>query len=404
VLLVTRRVCIHVGLPKTGTTYLQETLWLSQERLAEHGVLVPGANHQFQRFAFWDLMGRRLKGVDQTVVPGKWHELVAAARQWSGRQVLLSDEFLANARPAIVRRIVRAFEPAEVHVVVTVRDLGRVMGSMWQQNVASGHTWSWSEFVAAVRDPEEGPVTASFAFWLRHDLKAVLSAWQSAVPPERIHIVVVPPADATATRLLELFARAADLDVNTLTPAAKRANLSIGATEAALLRRLNLSLEGRLNERQYQYMINRVVRPALGENTAGSRIQLPESQRDWVMERSDEVIKLLENGPYDIVGELDDLRPVLDGAAVADPDNVSDRDLANSAVAVLSAAVEYHAQYWWRTRRGGKQAAAGRRERLASASRAFGFRVKAQALAGADRNPILAKAARWYLRYARRDV
>src|SRR5262245_6225333 len=162
-----RRVNIHVGLPKTGTTYVQQTLWESRQQLAHDGVLVPGESHQVQRRAFWDLLGRRLRGVEQTKVPGSWQELVDTAQRWTGRQVLLSEEFLVNARPAHVRRMVRAFEPAEVHVIVTVRDLARVIGSMWQQELSKGRTWPWSEFVAAVRDPEHGPATAGVGFWLR---------------------------------------------------------------------------------------------------------------------------------------------------------------------------------------------------------------------------------------------
>ena len=37
-----RRVFIHLGLPKTATTYLQTILWGSRERLRADGVLLPG--------------------------------------------------------------------------------------------------------------------------------------------------------------------------------------------------------------------------------------------------------------------------------------------------------------------------------------------------------------------------
>ena len=36
------RVYLHIGAPKTGTTYLQEVLFTNRARLAEHGVLYPG--------------------------------------------------------------------------------------------------------------------------------------------------------------------------------------------------------------------------------------------------------------------------------------------------------------------------------------------------------------------------
>lgn len=397
-----RRIYIHVGLPKTGTTYLQQTLWESQKRLADDGVLVPGDSHQAQRRAFWDLLGRRLRGVEQAKVPGAWQELVETAQRWTGRQVLLSEEFLVNARPAHVRRIVRAFEPAEVHVVVTLRDLGRVIGSMWQQELSKGRTWAWSEFVAAVQDPEQGPATAGVGFWLRQDLKKVLATWTTAVPPERIHVVVVPPAGSPSTRILELFAAATDIEASTLTPATKLGNPSVGVAETELLRRLNEGLAGKLNERQYLHMVNQAVKPVLRQRTTSTRIRLPESQRGWVTERSNEMIEMLKNGPYDIVGELGDLLPTDDVHAGGDPDQVADKDLAEAAIASLTATVEHYAAYWWRTKKRDQSSGAGRRERVASAGRALGYQARVRALERADRNPLLARAARLYLRWTTR--
>ncbi len=397
-----RRIYIHVGLYKTGTTYLQRALWESQQQLAEDGVLLPGDSHQAQRRAFWDLLGRRFRGVEQAKVPGAWQELVETARQWTGREVLLSEEFLVNARPAHVRRIVRAFEPAEVHVVITVRDLGRVIGSTWQQEVSRGRTWAWSEFVAAVRDPEQGPATAGVAFWLRQDLKKVLATWTTAVPPERIHVVVVPPAGSPSTRILELFAAATDVEVSTLTATTELGNPSVGAAETELLRRLNEGLAGKLNERQYRRMVERAVKPVLRKRTTSTRIRLPESQRAWVAERSNEMIEILTNGPYDIVGELGDLLPSDDVYAGGDPDQVADKDLAEAAIASLTATVEHYAAYWWRTKKRDQSSVAGRRERIASAGRALGYRARVGALERADRNPMLARAARMYLRWTTR--
>ena len=36
------RVFLHVGAPKSGTTFLQTVLWDNRKRLADNGVLVPG--------------------------------------------------------------------------------------------------------------------------------------------------------------------------------------------------------------------------------------------------------------------------------------------------------------------------------------------------------------------------
>jgi hypothetical protein len=399
---VPRRVYIHVGLQKTGTTYLQQTLWNSRERLRQDGVLVPGKSHQFQRFAFWDLFGRRLRGVDQPRVPGSWQALVEETRQWDGRQVLLSDEFLANARPAHARRMVKAFEPAEVHVVVTVRDLGRVLGSMWQQELSKGRTWPLAEFVEAVRRPEEGPSTAGVAFWLRQDLRKVLGTWETVVPPERIHVVVVPRTAASTARLVELFATATDLDVDMLTPAATAANTSVGVVGTELLRRLNEGLAGRLDERRYLGMVDRVVKPALREGTTPTPIRIPESHRDWVVERSEELIEVLRQGRYDVVGDIDDLRPDTERDFGSDSAEVDDRALADAAITALTATVAYHSAQRAPGRRPRRAPAAGGRQRWSSAARALGYRVKVGVLERADRNAVLARVATLYLRRTRR--
>lgn len=159
-------VYLHIGLKKTGTSYLQRVLWLSRERLAADGVLVPGRTRQSQTRAVWDLMGRRLRGRDQAGSVGSWHELVSAATGWSGSHVVISEETLSMLRPRQVRRAVRAFAPARVHVVVTARDLAEVICSTWQQQLGKRRTWSWDEYASAVRDPRSGPVTAGIAFWL----------------------------------------------------------------------------------------------------------------------------------------------------------------------------------------------------------------------------------------------
>ncbi len=392
------RVDIHVGLPKTGTTYLQQTLWLSRDRLADDGVLVPGENHQAQRFAFWDLLGRRLQGVDQPRVPGAWKVLVETVRGWSGHQVVLSDEFLVNARPNHVRRIVRAFEPADVHVTVTVRDLARVIVSTWQQEVSKGRTWTLPEFVAAVRDPDRGPATAGVGFWLRHDLQRVLAAWETGVPQQRVHVVVVPPAGSPPTALVERYAAAIGLKSAWVTPAPREANPSVGAPETELLRRLNEHLDGRLNERQYLHMVNRVVKPVLRQRTSTPRIRLPGGQLEWLQQRTDELVELLGCGRYDVVGDPADLRPSAGSDAADEPDEPSDTDLAEAALVVLAATVEDYAGYWWRSRRRPVDSAATPASRVTSAARALGYQAKVRALDAADDNRVVAKAAQWYLR------
>ena len=408
---MTERVYIHVGLPKTGTTYLQACLLESRKALAADGVLVPGKHHQFQTAAFWDLLGRRLRGVDQQGVAGGWGRLLDATTPWTGRSVVLSEEFLVNARKAHVKKVVQAFAPAEVHVVVTVRDLGRVLGSMWQQELSKGRTWTWAEFVAAVRDPGEGPATAGVAFWLRQDLARVLATWESEVPQERIHVVVVPPSGTPPERLLELFAEATELSMSTLTPTTARDNSSVGVVETELLRRLNEGLGDRLNERQYLYLVNRVLKPVLHERASGTPFRLPVLRARLGGREDRATVALLAAGGYHVVGDPAHLVPAPDAdpdssddapATGTDPGAVEDADLLAAALTALTGTVEHYGDYWWRTHKRRAAASAGAAERAASGARALGYRAKVGALERAIRNRVLGWAARRYLAWRTR--
>lgn len=388
---------IHVGLPKTGTSYVQSTLWRSQERLAGQGVSVPGEHRQFQRRAVWDLIGRRL-GDDEPDVPGSWRALIQHVQSGTEPTVILSEEFLVHARRPHVRRIVRDLEPAEVHIVVTVREVTRVIGSMWQHEVSQGATWPWAEFVSAVRDPEHGPPTAGVGFWLRYDLRKVLSVWETAVAAERIHVVIVPPEDASPTLLLERFAEATGISATALTRPEKRVNTSVGVAETEMVRRLNESLDGRLNERQYIRVFDNAVKPALRAGNGSARLRMPDELRGWLSDHSDQLIAFLRTSSYGVVGDLDDLRPQAAAFEGTDPAEVADAELFAAALSALTGTVDHYASFWWRVRRRKEAVDVDAKTRLVSAGRALGFKARTQALRLADHNKLFARAARSYLR------
>ena len=56
-------VYFHIGLHKTGTTYVQNVLRANRQNLRDQRVLYPGGEgFPVQVFAVWDLLGRRPKG------------------------------------------------------------------------------------------------------------------------------------------------------------------------------------------------------------------------------------------------------------------------------------------------------------------------------------------------------
>jgi hypothetical protein len=397
-------VFLHIGLPKTGTSYLQSALSNSRARLAAEGVLVPGNRRNAHTLEVWDFLGRRPRGADQSNVSGSWDAMVAAVTAWTGSHAVVSSELLSSANDRQVRRAVRSFGPAQVHLVVTVRDLARVIPATWQQELTKGRLWSWEEYVAAVRDPESGPATAGVAFWLRQDLVRVLDVWEAVVPRERIHLVTVPPAGSPPARLLARFAEAVRVDPGWLdvdiTPTT--GNTSVGMVEAEVLRQLNAGLGGRLNERQYTRVVQFAVKPALQQQANDTPIALSTDDHKWVEEQAGALVTTLRSRGHDVIGNLDDLVPPsqssgLDSTA---PSEVPSDRLATAAIAALVGVAEAYGTFWWRLRRSDQSTDAPAGARLSSWARSVAGRARAEALDRADRSPLLHRAA---LRYARRS-
>src|SRR6476661_11253638 len=99
---MTRGVYLHVGAPKTGTTYLQDRLALNKGELARHGVHYPLQLHASQFRPALDLLQMPWGGL-QVDVDGEWDALAARVRRLDGT-VIISHEILAAAKPGQVKR------------------------------------------------------------------------------------------------------------------------------------------------------------------------------------------------------------------------------------------------------------------------------------------------------------
>lgn len=127
---------------------------------------------------------------------------------YQGNTIVFSEEGLAGARRRHARQLVDALAPHRVHVVLTVRDLARLLTSAWQQSVVMGR----GEDVAGVPRqrprPEHGTISLATKFWLKHDITRVLDVWGAVVPRERVLVVTVPPPGTPAGVLFVRFGEA----------------------------------------------------------------------------------------------------------------------------------------------------------------------------------------------------
>ena len=393
-----KRIFLHVGLPKTGTTTLQSAFHRSRTSLLADGMLFPGERPLDQRRAMYDFLGRRIPGDDEQVA-GAFARLVAEINVFEGESVLISEELLGLARPRAVRRLARELAPHRLHVVLGVRDLGRTLVAAWQQEIVREGTMPWTDYVRAVGDPREG-ASAGVAFWMRHDPLRVLDAWESVVPRDCVHLVTVPRAGTGPEELVERFTRTLGLADGTLSHDTPIRNKSLGVVGTEVVRRLNLNLDNQLPQRQYINLIEEGVRPGLTDMPDRPVQLTTDDAASWVIDRAAATVDELRRRGYTVEGDLDELhpRPADPGArAVGD---IDERELLHATEQALTSAALAHGALFQRHRRAVRRQhgdAPGRREVMASTARAAGFRARVAALERADRSRLLGWAARKYL-------
>ncbi|NNG96189.1 hypothetical protein [Gordonia araii] len=317
-------VFVHIGLPKTGTTHVQDRLWRNRDHALTAGLLYPGDAIDDHFHAAAHLQPERYLDWVDPEHKQAWPTMVAQMRAWPGAS-LVSHELFATANAEQIAQLVGDLDFAdEVHVIATVRDLARQLPSAWQENVKNQRRGTFGEFVDAVAERansadlshgEEGP------FWEFQDFVRILDDWSRVVPQERIHVVTVPQRGAQGDGLWERFLSVLQVDPTALSAPIESSNSSLSAAQAEFLRQLN----DRLQPTDVEWArYERVVKGELigGVLFAGERGEpqgLSAEQRFWASRQAKRMTAALAERDYDIVGSLDELAVAEQAGADAQP-------------------------------------------------------------------------------------
>lgn len=299
-----RKVFIHLGLPKTGTTYLQTIMWADRERMREQGVLLPGRE---RRDHLWTTRIIRedphLTTYDERVRES-WGVLRDEIAAWEGT-ALISHEFFAGAAPEQAAGMVVALAPAEVHLILTARENVGLYSGGWQESLKNRDTRTMAEFAAA----EVSESSMSVWNWRTLDLRLVLERWAPTVPAERVHVIPMPgPAEPRDT-LWRRFAGLIGLDPEAFDLSATFDNPSMGVAEAETLRRVNDHIHTPEFERPFDRGV--YIRTFLADERLATR----PGERYWptddvvaeCRERAAAAVEHVRAAGYDVIGDLESL-------------------------------------------------------------------------------------------------
>jgi hypothetical protein len=303
---VRRRVFLHVGSPKTGTTFLQNVLWAQRPLAREQGLLLPMERFADHYLASLDVRG--LAGAPQHPprAVGMWQRMVEESLAFDGSVLISHELFAAASREQAARAVASFGGDTEVHVVLTARDLVRQISAEWQEHVKHRSTTPFPTFVRALR----ADTARTSWFWKVQSFSGVLERWGADLPPERVHVVTVPPSGSDPGILWGRFASLLGLNPDAYDLEPGRSNSSLSATGAELLRRVNVELGDRLPlPGPYPMTVKDVLAHRVLAARSGPSLRLAADDIAFARGESLAIVDRLGSLGFDVVGDLAELVP-----------------------------------------------------------------------------------------------
>ena len=347
-------IMLHIGAHKTGTTSLQAALFAASKQLEEQGVInlvADGdetANPAARAVQRLPSSGSAGAPVDYNV----WTTLVRQAQAYPNQLVSISAEAFAVSESLVIKKIVNDLGLDRLQVVITLRPLGKILPSQWQQDLHGA--WLSVEFEEWLRQTLKearpikkiGPLQVPHQFWFRHRHDALLQRWIDAVGRDRITLVVAD--DQRKSSLLEHFEKLLSLSAGILTSTGITRNQSMTLPEMQIMQRYGELLEsselGKKIVAQSRYhKALRILRKMRPENENDARLIVPAWSYERVSEIQHEMVERMQASGVAVIGTLNQLnwlpeRNEVNKGRVSQVDEVNEVELERLTAKMLKSA------------------------------------------------------------------
>ena len=332
-----RRLVIHAGFHKSGTTALQEAFDAQSAELKEHGVVYPNIGRKAHHRVAWALTQRpwgwNQKGGE--VTPRKhWDGLAKLVNKSDAETVLISSEFFSELNGDAIRTIFSEIKDRQVQVVFTVRPLVKLLSSSYQQYLKYGIKADYTTWLHSDLDvPGESKINPTF--WKRHFHGQVVARWADVLGAKNVTVIVVD--ESKPEFLFDSINEYLELPKGFLRAQETGSNRSLTMEEISLLIELNKRFPKEREWNEYEIFIRdgyiRRLTDHVKPSTESGKLPTPK----WAIDIGNEIgaqnkRELIATGAK-IIGDVDslDTAKVLEG----EPTYPSDISIAVVAEAMI---------------------------------------------------------------------
>jgi len=186
-----KRLVVHAGFFKTGTTALQTSFAHHREDLLSHNILYPKLGATGQHRAAWALSGRHWGWENQggQVTPRSvWENTIKELNAYP-ETALLSSEFLAELLPEHIESMERDIKADTTTIVFTLRPLVKMLASQYQQSLKYGMRLDYLGWLDRVLNDKTDAVQNQ-TFWRRHHHPEVIKRWVKVFGANNVVVIV----------------------------------------------------------------------------------------------------------------------------------------------------------------------------------------------------------------------
>ncbi len=306
---MSKKLIVHAGFHKTGTTALQSALFANIDKLTNFGINYPQVGGKAQHKAIYSLMGKTWGWEDRggvTATDKKWKNLLKQVRR-AKKTTLISSEFLCELTEEQISRFKKDLNVADTHIYFTIRPLLKIIPSAYQQHLKIGIKSDYEKWLHSILD-KPGVSTITPSFWVRHTHAHVLSKWVAEFGVDRVTLIVVDESQPelmydTFSELLELPKKFLKKQEN------QDSNRSLSLQEITLLNRINRKFPKRRSWHDYETFIRNGAIKYLTNKVTPAPDDLRLLTPQWAVDKAKEIsansVADIKKLGIRIIGDLD---------------------------------------------------------------------------------------------------